>query len=270
MKFGLCGTPQMMDTARELGFDYLEMSASGIAAMDGDAFLALERKVQAPQGLPCTAFNGLFPAGMTVLGPGADSAQLRDYLHFLFARLQRLGGRIAVFGSGRIRKCPPGVSFFEACRELTRLTETVGEIASCYGITVAVEPLFQGECDLVNTVGEGAMLAAAVNRPNVGLLADFFHMTMEHETPREILRIGTFVHIHVASPSCGRSYPLPEQPDGYAAFFDALKAVRYGGGISIEGVSKNVRSDAARSLAYLKTFWADGDDPVQSGKNPAF
>lgn len=48
-----------------------------------------------------------------------------------------------------------------------------------YGVTIAIEPLNRRECNVLNTVAEGAEMVHALQLSKVRLLADAFHMCCE-------------------------------------------------------------------------------------------
>ncbi len=75
MKFGLCAKLEVMEKAAALGFDYLEPPVNGVAAMSEEAFgeaLAQAKRI----GLPCPAFNLLFPKTMQLLSPEVTDADI--------------------------------------------------------------------------------------------------------------------------------------------------------------------------------------------------
>lgn len=100
-----------LETAKRTGFDYLEMQVTAVASWSEEEFEANCKKIQ-EVGLECHCFNVLFPGDMALIGDQADASRRDLYLHKAFARLQKLGGEIVVFGSGRARKKPEGLSFF--------------------------------------------------------------------------------------------------------------------------------------------------------------
>ena len=57
----------------------------------------------------------------------------------------------------------------------------IASIASGNGITVLVEPLRRGECNIINTVEEGAGLCEAVDDQSFSLMADIYHMESNGE-----------------------------------------------------------------------------------------
>ena len=257
MLFGICGKIDLMAAAKELGFDYLEMSVSALAALNEDEFVEVQKTAR-EVGLPTPVCNGLIPGSIPLIGENRDPEQLEKYLRHAFGRLNKLGVQIVVFGSGAARKCPESVSYTEAWRQLVESTKIIGRIAGEYGITVVIEPLQRRECNMINSMAEGACLQADVNMPSVELLTDFYHVVSDNEPISDITRIGSFSHVHIAA-RYQRRYPLPGQPDDYLQFFARLKAIGYDAHLSIEGRCDDFAKEGAVSLRYIKELWAQAD-----------
>lgn len=250
MQFGLCAKLDVMAEAARLGFDYLEPPVNGVAAMAEEAFaeaLAKAREI----GLPCPAFNLLFPKTMQLLSPEVTNEEIAAYLEGAMARVQALGGRVAVFGSGKSRNRPEGMRYDEAFRRLVEVTRLSGEIAGKYGVTIVIEPLNRSETNMINAMAEGAALVAAANEPHVRLLCDYFHAAKDGEPLTDIVRLGGVHHTHIATRE-GRRYPVEEGGDDFRTFFRSLKETNYQGLMSIEGKTDDLAADAPRALALLR------------------
>lgn len=256
MKFGLCAKLELMEKAAALGFDYLEPPVNGVAAMSEEAFAqSLEEAKRI--GLPCPAFNLLFPKTMQLLSPEVADAQIAAYLHGALARVRLLGGQIAVFGSGKSRNRPEGMRYEEAFRRLAEVTRMTGEIAGEYGVTIVIEPLNRGESNMICSMAEGAALVAAANHPNVALLCDYYHAAREGEPLEDIVRLGGVRHAHIAARE-GRRYPVEPGADDFGAFFACLRATGYQGLMSVEGKTDDMEADAPRALELLKKLEEEG------------
>jgi len=252
MKIGVCGNPELMEQAKAAGFDYIELPMSGIASLSEEAFVEVQHKAQ-ELDLPSPAFNLLFP-GTLQLMTCADT-EIAAYLEKAFARAQKLGCKIAVFGSGRARAIPEGMSFADGFRRLVQVTRLTGEIAARYGITIAIEPLNRRETNIINSVAEGGCLAAAVDLPSVQVLADYYHIAEDNEPLTDIARVGALTHTHMALKGT-RGYPVAKDA-GVAAFMGKLKAIGYTGHMSVEGNTTQFDTDAPLAIQTLKKLWAD-------------
>lgn len=255
MRYGICTGFDQLHVLDQLGYDYIELSVTAVMSLDDAQLIAYADKLKSSK-VKCEVFNILFPKTMELIGEQADETQLREYLHRAMKRIRYLGGQIAVFGSGKCRRCPEGYDYKNAYRELVEVYRITGEIAAEYGVLIVIEPLSRQETNLICTMAEGAILEADVNHPNVKLLSDYFHVMANHDSISDIKMIGTFGHIHIASGN-GRRYPLSREQEQYEAFMEALKAIGYNGRISIEGKTENLEEDAKTALALLKELEAE-------------
>jgi sugar phosphate isomerase/epimerase len=251
MKYGLCASLENLELAERLGFDYIECPVSSIAAYSDGEFEKILETLTAGS-LAVERVNVLFPQTISLTGPGTDQKTMEDYLERAFARVKALGGTLAVFGSGKSRSIPDGYPFRKGYAELVRATKRIGEIASRYGIAVAIEPLNREESNCINSLKEGAMLQADAASDAVGLLADLYHMLRENEPMDSIIAVKDISHTHIALLE-GRGYPLVATKE-VEAFFAALKTTGYSGTMSIEGRTADMEHDAAKALQVLRSM----------------
>lgn len=236
MRFGICTAPENAQTLARLGFDYVECAITTLAAMEDGAFDEVRRAVEASP-LMCESGNLFLPGTCRITGEAANFDAALAHLRVAVPRFAALGGQIAVFGSGGARAVPEGWPKDKAMEQLARFCRLAGGICAEHGVRIAIEPLNTGECNIINSVSEGVDLAEMAAHPNVGVLADWYHVAVENEGVDGILRAGSRLwHCHIARPQ-GRAYPSPGDPEdaGYDAFFGALRAIGYEGRVSIEG-----------------------------------
>lgn len=141
----------------------------------------------------------------------------------------------------------------DAFRRLVQVSRMVGDAAARHGITIVVEPLCRRECNMINSLGEGAALVAAADHPNVKLLADTYHITEDGEPMGDISRVCGVSHVHVALKQ-SRLWPIVSEPE-LVECMSQLKLTGYTGRISVEGRSDDPAADAPRALKVLKTLW---------------
>ena len=234
MKLGICTDPFHAAAAKEAGFDYIEYSMSSLASVSDEEF---ERMAQALEssGLRVEAMNVMLPGSFRLTGPDADLSPIAGYLEKGFSRGAQLGQRVQVFGSGGARNVPDEWPMDRALDELSAFLELAAPIAGKYGVAIAIEPLNPGECNIINTVSDAVALARRVALPNVGALADWYHMAVQNEGTAGMLDAGGLLwHCHIANPE-GRRFPLPGDGADFSQFFGALKRIGYAGRVSIEG-----------------------------------
>ena len=66
--------------------------------------------------------------------------------------------------------------------------EEVAAYAEPRGVRLILEPVNRYEINFVNSVDDAASLLARVERDNVGIMPDTFHMNIEEGDPAEALR----------------------------------------------------------------------------------
>jgi len=253
LKIGICTEITNISKLEKMGFDYLEAGVSRTAAMGEQEFQEAVQRVE-DSSLECEAFNVLFPGNIKLTGPEVDLKAVREYLEKAFDRIQRLGAKIAVFGSGRSRKVPEGWKREDAWKQLIDAAGIVGEVAAEYKLIVVMEPLNRGETNILNSVEEGYHFVREVHHPNIQLLADFYHMRLENESMGVLKKAAPALrHLHIAN-SHGRVYPLDPSEDIYREFFEALKSAGYRGRISIEAGTEDMDREAPIALQLLRKF----------------
>ena len=254
MKIGFCAKIDRLAEVAAAGFDYIELPVSVAAAWTEEEFEQNLAVLQAAP-IPTPAFNLLFPAAIQLLNPETRDEEISAYLHAALARVHRMGGRVAVFGSGRSRRRPDEVCYADAFRRLIEVTRLTGEIAGQYGIDIVIESLNRGETNMINSVAEGACLAAAADHPHVKLLADYYHVAVEHQPPEDIARVGGIAHTHIAT-EIGRLAPVQPE-EGFKTMFAAMKQTGYDGLISVEGRCDDLEKDGPAAVRMLKKLWEE-------------
>lgn len=255
VKFGICSSPEDAPALAEMGFDYVEWPVrKTVGELSADGYGELRRTAARLPIVP-EAWNVLLPPDLMIVGPDADHPGMVRYLDVALARVAELGGTVVVLGSGPSRANPANWSRQTALEQLDQALHTAGEIAARHGVTVAIEPLNQGETNTINTVADGARTMRRVNHPNVGLLADLYHIAKENEDLRDTEEVGpTLDHVHVAAPT-DRSMPTPGHDEEILrGFFATLRRGSYDSRVSIECRAAEPHETAA-ALAHLRQLW---------------
>ncbi|HHY83758.1 MAG TPA: sugar phosphate isomerase/epimerase [Clostridiales bacterium] len=252
MKFGICTSINNISALEKMGFDYIETGVAGVASMSEDDFKAAVQLVNRSK-IKCEACNGLFPPQIKLVGSGYSEGIMVDYLKKAFHRIVQLGAQTVVLGSGSSRMIP--IDIGDGRNQLLNVFRVVGDIASEFGLIIAIEPLNKAETNIINSVKEGLDFVTELSHPNVYLLADFYHMRVENESMKVIMEAGlTIKHLHIAN-SNGRIYPRSVDEDDYKEFFKALSVIGYNARLSIEGGTENMMADGPVALSVLKTLY---------------
>ena len=251
VQVGACLDADKFEAAQAAGFDYVEIGASKVAALTEEEFQALVRRVEQLR-IPVAAANTFIPAAIKIVGPDIDRGRQESYVGTTLARLKALGVSVVVLGSGGARRVPDGFPREEAFSQLVDFCRRIAPLARDNGITIAVEPLRRQETNIINTAREGLELVKAVDRPEIKLLVDYYHLAEENESADVLLEAGRqVVHAHIANPK-GRVYPLSPGESDYAGFFENLCRIRYSGRLSIEASTTDFAAQAPQSLAMLR------------------
>ncbi|MDX2111473.1 MAG: sugar phosphate isomerase/epimerase family protein [Verrucomicrobiota bacterium] len=252
MKFGICTGLEGAQDAANAGFDYIEINVQAHLKPEAPEaeFLPVFKQIMSSP-VPCYAANCFVPGHLKITGPAVNWDALEKYLVTAFARAERAGVRVIVFGSGGARQVPDGFSRSEANLQLARFGRLCDSLAKEHDVTVVVEPLNRGECNILNSVNEGAHLVHAVDLSHFRLLVDAYHWAKENEPAGDIVTHGALLkHAHIAT------YPARKAPGleatDFQPFFNALKAAGYSGGLSIEGGWNSMAVDAAPALAEMR------------------
>jgi sugar phosphate isomerase/epimerase len=234
MKIGLCEGLEKLKGLPLAGLDYAEPSVGDLLCPLKDESAFAERlRIARALGLPTLAVNVFIPGQLPTTGPAVDVEAVDRFVEIAFGRAQTAGVRIVVFGSAGSRKVPEGFDHAAAFEQLVGHLKRWGPRAQRCGVTLSVEALQKRECNIINSLGEGAELVRRVNHPAVRLLADTYHMACDGEGPESIRRFAdVLVHAHCADPA-GR-VPLGFGPADHRPYFRALKDIGYQGGVSIE------------------------------------
>jgi D-psicose/D-tagatose/L-ribulose 3-epimerase len=262
MKIGVCGYIRgknadgaefdLLAEAKRIGFDYVELPLSTIAGLSEEEYTALRETIQ-KSGLPCEACNVFFPGTLRLTGLDVDRRKIHAYLEMALERAAGLGVQVVVFGSAGARNVPDSFPINQAWMQLIDMLRTAGPIAAMHGITIAIEPLNQGESNIIQTASEGFVLAKLVDHASVQLLVDYYHMSHDGEDCGIIRTARAWVkHAHFADPA-GRIYPA-ENKAHFQDFFGALKDIGYSGRVSLEAGYQDFGREAPTAHGIMRAL----------------
>jgi len=246
MQIGICTSVAKPPPAA----DFIEENIQGYLKPDQPDF------IPAKTALPVRAANCFLPGALKCVGPSVDQSRLVRYADIAFQRAKQAGIEILVFGSGGARQIPDGFPKAKAEEQFVAYLKEIGPLAGKQGVTVVIEPLNSGECNFINSVPEADTLAAAAGHSNICILADFFHMQRDGQTPEDILRHSQRLrHVHVAE-KAKRTAPGVDGDD-FRPFLRALKKVGYRGVISIESGWGDMAAEAEAAVLELRKQWEE-------------
>ncbi len=271
MKFGICCSPtalareneplqesvaRLIEVLTQAKADYIEFPVAALQ-VEGDAS-AFEELQQAMEGSPLgvEAFNGFIPGHHRITGPDVDHAKVLAFCDVALERINALGGKVVVLGSGKARSVPEGFSHATALEQFTEFCHDLAPLAQKHGVTVVIEPLNTREDNLINTVAQGSSVVDEVWHPNLQVLADFYHIFVDDEPLQNTVNAGARLqHTHLAD--TGRiTAGLAEEEADFIGFFRALQAAGYtkleNPRCSFEGRIDDIAAQAGPMFAFLR------------------
>ncbi len=220
---------------KQAGYDFVEARINemyGMTEAELDAFDAEMQKY----GYKCEAVNCLFIKEIKVAGPEADFKKIEAYLAELFEKTApRFGYEAVVFGSGMSRTLPEGFPYEKAIEQTAYIcSEFLAPMAQKYGFKIALEELNGGETNFMNYLSEAYDIAKMVNKPEIGVVCDSYHIALSGEPYTIIENMGDkIVHAHTANP-VNREYPKEGDGHRYDLFLASMRKAGYDGRVTVE------------------------------------
>jgi len=219
--------PYYIEKAARLGFDCLEVAAQQMLDLSD---LQLNRIKECADDHSIILTAGIGPAAKYSLS-SSDPITRSNGMEFfaqLLAALNKLNIKIlggALYSYWPIDYSKPVDKIGDWERGVKSIRD-LSVIAESYGIDLCLEVLNRFENYLLNTAQEGVDFVKQVDRHNVKVMLDTFHMNIEEDSFRQaILTAGSYLgHFH--SGECNRKVPgkgrIPWQEIG-----DALNEIQY-------------------------------------------
>ena len=237
MKLGVCTSPEQLATAAACGYDYIEANFCWVTELSDEEYRDCTARVE-KSPIKVEAYNCFFSGAFPIYAENGDQtdilAQVADYCEKGFSRAAAWGGKIAVIGSGWVRRIPEGMTREQIEPQFVRILTVCGEIAQKYGMRVVVEPLSCKDCNYINLVSEGVKVAALSGHPAVGGLVDIYH---HHANGEDLAALPAFAdllyHAHYGSP-VERVSPRPGNEEHLAAVAAVLRQCPHLERISLE------------------------------------
>lgn len=259
----------------ELGFDVLEVSAAGIVQMTDNQLEELKETAK-NCSLTLTACIGL-PKDKDVSSENEETRQkglnyMKQILDALYkADIHLIGGIIYAYWP-----VDYNLPFDkEKAREISlKSVRELADYAAPYQITLALETVNRFEHYLFNDAAEATQFVKDVNKDNVKVMLDAFHMNIEEDNFGDAIRnTGSYLgHFHIGE--CNRKVPGKGRMP-WAEIGQALHDIHYNGCVVMEPfvrmggtVGKEIRvwrdlsdnadeakldEDIRQSLIFLKT-----------------
>jgi D-psicose/D-tagatose/L-ribulose 3-epimerase len=255
-EFDARGIANSVQRARAAGFDLIEFPL-----MEPDSFdSATARRAAEAEGLHITVSLGL-PAEADVSSddPSIVAAGQR-LLDTALDRTAEMGGSHmcgVLYGSMRKHMAPASATGRASSVEAIR---SLASRASSLGIRLSLEVVNRYESNLINTGRQALEFLKEVDRPDVSVHLDTYHMNIEEsDLFQPVLDVGDRLgYLHIGESH--RGYLGTGSVD-FGSAFRALDRIHYDGPIAFESFSSAVVSPTlSNTLGIWRNLWNDGDD----------
>jgi sugar phosphate isomerase/epimerase len=272
MKFALMvGAPDMMDEggyvatptglfretierAARLGFDGVEILAARRVA--GDLYAL--RKALTNTRIEVAGINSgrlLSEEGLALLcGTSRHCAMTRTAMFDLIRFAAPFRTHINI---GMFRGLPPDTDSEASFERLVGILRRFADYAASLNVDLLIEPQNRKEFPFIYSTAEGIKFVEQVNRPNVGIMLDTFHMLLEAENmPASIERAMPYLrHIHLLDKD--RNPPSHSSTEiDLPGIMGVLARHRYRHYLSMPLVSGKDDSATVEALRHLRTLKA--------------
>jgi sugar phosphate isomerase/epimerase len=253
----------LLDRLRKLtdyGFEGVELLGSGLRENHREAEEALD-KVDVPVAAICAGYRSV------VLEADPD---LRDQAISDCKTLLSIAGDLGavglifvpIHGRPRIGDLRPLHTVVELeMMLLLKILQDLGEHAEKAKALILLEPLNRYETHLLKRLEQAVEVCQQVGNPNLHIMADFFHMSIEEaDIPSSIRAAGSHIsHVHLADSN--RLLPGHGHTD-FRAGFAALAEVGFDKYMSLEcSVPGQADVELPKCVQYLKSC-----RPTSSGR----
>ncbi|KAE8765663.1 sugar phosphate isomerase/epimerase family protein [Georgenia thermotolerans] len=253
-------TPETADDAirrtAAAGYDLIELALLDPYAIDVEA----TRRSLDRHGLSMVASLGLSPA--TDISSEDEEIRRRgeDLLHRAAAVVRDLGGDYlcgVIYGSMSKHPGPASRrSYANSVESIQRLADT----GAASDIRLGLEVVNRYESNLLNTARQAMDFLSVVDRENVYVHLDTYHMNIEEPDMASPIAVcgDRLGYVHVGESH--RGY-LGSGSIDFRSFFAALANSGYAGPITFESFSSTVVDPVlSNTLAIWRDLWRDSDD----------
>lgn len=249
-------TRHVISQTRKAGYDLIELSLHGPKLMD----LSLTRDLLQEHALRVGCSRGLTFEADVSSEDAAVVARGIDMLEEGIDITAKIGGHY--FGGilyGAMAKyghpCTP-----QGRRNAIAAVRRVADYAGERGVTLGLEVVNRYESNLLNTATQALAFLDEVNKSNVRVHLDTYHMNIEEvDFAQPVLACGDKLgYVHIGESH--RGY-LGSGNIDFTQFFKALAQVGYEGVVTFESFSSAVVNEQlSNALAIWRNLWDDGMD----------
>jgi sugar phosphate isomerase/epimerase len=250
------GFEKHIAVAASLGYDGVELALKSAAEINTDK---LDRWLtENSMTVSCISTGQVF-ADTGLMFTDADSSRRKKLVVIFKELIDLASGYGLLVNIGRVRGNLTENDNGESRLRFTGMVHELCSYAATKGVTLVLEPVNRYELNFINSVAEGVELMKEIDRPNMKLMPDLFHMNIEdaaigYNLARYIDYIG---YIHLADSN--RLAPGWGHTD-FGHIFRQLRSVNYRGWLSVEILPHPEPLAAAKqAIDYLHPFLTTGN-----------
>jgi D-psicose/D-tagatose/L-ribulose 3-epimerase len=225
---------QYVKKVEKLGFDILEIGASPLPDYSQEQ-IRLLRQCAKDSGVTLTAGYGpTFEHNM-----GSSDPAIREKASEWFKRLFEVMGQLEISKIGGALYSYWPVDFSKPVHKEDDWKYSVegmkklSELAEPYQITLNLEVLNRFENPILNTAEEGVQFVTEVDRDNVKVMLDTFHMNIEETSISAAIRTAGNLLGHFHTGECNRMVPGQGRMP-WREIAEALHEIQYDGSVVME------------------------------------
>jgi len=235
--------------ARELGYDGIELALADAREINVANIKALIEKYD--MELPVISTGRVFSEGhLWFTHPEKD---IRDKAIKRMKDIIELASQFkANVNVGRVRGDIPKGNPQEAEERFFSAMTKCSDFAASYNVQLLLEPVNRYETNFINSLKEGAEIVKRLNRENIKLMPDVFHMNIEDASITGSLKeakdkIG---YVHFAD---SNRWAPGQGHLNFPQIVDALKSIGYDGYLTVEILPRPDPDTAARmAIDFLR------------------
>lgn len=262
---------------KELGFDILEV-ACGNFHLESDGFFHELKKVADDNGITLTGGYGPRPEHNPATTDPAALQKTFDFYANVFRKMDIAGIRSiggALYSYWPVDFSLPMDKEGDFARSVAAM-QRLADMAADYGITLNMEVLNRFEGYLLNVCSEALEYVKAVDRKNVMIMLDTFHMNIEEDSFVDAIKLagGLLGHFHIGEANRRPPHPAGRMP--WKQIGEALHDIGYNGNVVMEpfvtmggqvgkdisiwrnlsaGSEEELDKDARNAVAFIRGLW---------------
>jgi len=249
---------------KKMGFDGIELMSRRPGLLDKTALKqCLAENDLVLVGL-CTGH--LFAEDHLELVPSTAeiNQQAFDRMREFIEAAAQLIGPGGMFNIGRSRGMGDPLRPQRTLDCLQEALQQLADEAASFGVKLALEPISRSETNFIHSTQDGLEMIRRVNRPNLGLNLDTYHMFREDVDPIASLHEAADVAWHIHFSDSNRRWPgsatIP-----FERVISALEDIHYPGFVSLEIQPwPDPMSAAQNSIQHLRKLITEVGDQRQA------